>query len=75
MYHPPGVVSRLFGHAGLARPGRPALRRLWRLQLPRQRDSTLDRNLVDVLHRYNLLQHVDTATHVGGNVLDQSTCC
>ena len=33
---------------------------------PSDNCSILDRNLVDVLQRYNLLQHVDTATHVGG---------
>jgi len=73
VYRPPGAVTRLAvlllarRRPRPARHGHAAVRCVRRFQLPR--DRQLDANLDDLLHSYNLLQHVQDTTR-GSNTLD-----
>lgn len=75
IYRPPGAVTRVFcdsladlldelvltGHRFVV---------CGDVNCPGALHGTLDNNLVDVLDRYSLQQHVRLPTHVGGNLLD-----
>jgi len=73
VYRPPGAVGRVFCDQladvfdELLLCGRRFV--VCGDYCPGAGDNQLDTSLVDVLQRYNLLQHVRDATHDGGNTL------
>ena len=75
LYWPPGAVSRVFCDQladvfdQLLLCGRRFVV-CGDFNCPGAGDNQLDTSLIDVLQRYNLLQHVRGATHDGGNTLE-----